>query len=203
VLRQSRGQGIADLIIEHMHPSPSTVAKPTLAEKLGMTSHVSPLLGKLKKHGLATPEEIAAAAVARGCWHYAGMAALERTTPIDPPGISDEELAVALLSPCHPYEPMLIRIGSQMLSGKNSDPLELARLAVMEGCESVLRYIAECGQKTEPDLPFWQIILNNLPPCAPFPKEDIHISRFRIEVGITNPFKPNTSKITWLRPLHK
>ena len=31
------------------------------------------LLRKLKKHGLTTPEEIAAAAVGRGCWHYAGL----------------------------------------------------------------------------------------------------------------------------------
>ena len=186
-----------------MHPSPSTVVKPTLAEKLGMTSHVSPLLRKLKKHGLATPEEIAAAAVGRGCWHYAGLTALEGITTKDTSAISDEELAIALLSPCHPYEPMLIRIGSQMLSGRNSDPLELARLAVMERCEPVLRYIAECGKKTEPDLPFWQTILNNLPICKSFPKEDVHISRFRIEVGFTNPFKPNTPKITWLRPLPK
>ena len=97
----------------------------------------------------------------------------------------------------------LIRIGSQMISGKNSNPLELVRLAIMEGCEPVLRYIAECGKKTEAGLPFWQTILDTLPPCKPFPKEDVHISRFRIEVGVTNPFKPNTPKITWLRTLHK
>jgi hypothetical protein len=186
-----------------MHPSPPTVAKPTLAEKLGMTPHVSPLLGKLKKHGLATPEDIAAAAIDRGCWHYAGLFASEGMTTKDTSAISDEELAIALLSPCHPYEPMLIRVGSQMLSGKNSDPLELARLAIMERCESVLRYIAECGKKTEPELPFWQTILDTLPPCKPFPKEDVHISRFRIETGFTNPFKPNTPKVTWLRPLDK
>ena len=180
------------------------MAKPTLAEKLGMTSHVSPLLGKLKKHGLATPEEIAAAAVARGCWHYAGMAALERTTPIDPPGISDEELAVALLSPCHPYEPQLLRIGSQMLSGETIDPGKLTRLAVMERCEAMLRYIAECGQKTEPEMPFWKTILDKLQSYRSAPASVMsHISRFRIEVGVTNPRRPNDPKIIWLRPLPK
>ena len=181
-----------------MHPSPPTVAKPTLAEKLGMTCHVSPLLLKLKWHGLTSPEEIGAAAIDRGCWHYAPFAnGLHR----DAPGISDEELAIALLSPCHPYEPMLIRIGSQMLSGGTSDPRELARLAIMERCEPVIRYIAECGRKTEPELTFWQTILDGLPPGKPLPEGIMpHISRFRSEFGVTNPLHPATPKVTWLRP---
>lgn len=41
-----------------MHSSPPTVAKPTLAEKLGMPCHVSPLLLKLKRHGLTSPREM-------------------------------------------------------------------------------------------------------------------------------------------------
>jgi len=179
-----------------MHPS-----KPTLAQKLGMTCHVSPLLLKLKRHGLATSKEIAAVAIGRGCRHYTPFAeGLHK----DAPGISDEELAIALLSPCHPYEPQLLRIGSQMLSGETIDPGKLTRLAVMERCEAMLRYIAECGQKTEPEMPFWKTILDKLQSYRSAPASVMsHISRFRIEVGVTNPRRPNDPKIIWLRPLPK
>ena len=63
-----------------MHPSPPTVAKPTLAEKLSTTCHVSPLLQELNRHGLTHPKGNVVAAIDRGCWHFAGMAALEGTT---------------------------------------------------------------------------------------------------------------------------
>ncbi len=173
--------------------------QPTLAEKLGTTRHVSPLLRKLKNHGLTTPKEIAAAAIDRGCRHYAPFA---EGIHKDVPGITDEELAIALLSPCHLYEPQLIRIGSQMLSGDNSDPRKLARLAIMERCGPVIKYIAQCGQKTEPDLPFWSAILTHLHAYDPAPASVMsHISRFRIETGITNPGRPNDPKIVWLRPI--
>ncbi len=171
----------------------------TLAEKLGMTRHVSPLLMKLKNHGLATPKEIAAAAIDRGCRHYAPFAeGLHKEAP----NISDEELAIGLLSPCHPYEPQLIRIGSQMLSGDNSDPEKLTRLAILERCGAIIKYIALCGQNTEPSHPFWSAILARLHAFEPAPASVMsHISRFRIETGITNPSRPNDSKIVWLRPL--
>ena len=175
--------------------------QPTLAEKLGTTRHVSPLLLKLKNHGLVTPREIAAAAIDRGCRHYAPFAeGLHK----DVPDITDEELAIALLSPCHLYEPQLIRIGSQMLSGDNSDPKKLARLAIMERCGPVIKYIAQCGQITEPDLPFWPAILTRLHAYDPAPASVMsHISRFRIETGITNPGRPNDPKIVWLRPIKR
>ena len=173
--------------------------QPTLAEKLGTTPHVSPLLLKLKSHGLTTPREIAAAAIDRGCRHYAPFAeGLHK----DAPEITDEELAIALLSPCHPYEPQLIRIGSQMLSGENSNPGKLAHLAIMERCGPVIKYIAQCGQITEPDLAFWPAILDRLHAYDPAPASVMsHISRFRVETGITNPRRPNDPKIVWLRPL--
>lgn len=175
--------------------------QPTLAEKLGTTHHVSPLLLKLKNHGLTTPREIAAAAIDRGCRHYAPFA---QGLHKDAPDILDEELAIALLSPCHPYEPQLIRIGSQMLSGINSDPNKLVRLAIMERCGPIMKYIAQCGQKTEPHLPFWTAILTRLHAYDPAPASVMsHISRFRSETGITNPERPNDPKIVWLRPIQQ
>lgn len=190
-----------------MHHEPQKTGKSSrcLAYKLGMVPHLSPLLRKLAKHGLKTPEEMAATAVARGCRHYANMPAWEDIEPVPAPEIPNEELAVGLLSPCHPYEPLFIRVGSQLLSALGSNPKILARLASMERCAPVLKYIAKCGQATEPDNPFWTTILENLPksehPLPEFPESAIHISRFRIETGITNPFKANQPKIVWLRPL--
>lgn len=175
--------------------------QPTLAQKLGTTRHVSSLLLKLRSHGLVSPKEIAAAAIGRGCNHYAPFAeGLHR----DAPGITDEELAIALLSPCHPYEPQLIRIGSQMLSSESTDPAKLSRLAILERCAPIIKYIAQCGQKTEPDHPFWPAILSRLHDYQPAPASVMsHISRFRIETGITNPRRPNDPKLVWLRPLKR
>lgn len=183
---------------------PPGLHPPTLAHKLGTVAHISPLLRKLANHGLASPEEMGATAVARGCGHYANMPAWQKIKPIAAREISNEELAVGLLSPCHPYNPLFIRVGGQLLSAPESNPETLARLAIMERCAPTVKYIAACGQETEPDNPFWKAILENLTKPGhsfpEFPKTSIHISRFRVETGITNPFKPGAPKIVWLRP---
>lgn len=176
----------------------------TLAQKLGIMPHLSPLLRKLKKHGLKTPEEMVACAIGRGCSHYANMPNWKDIQALPAPEISDEELSIGLLSPCHPYEPLFIRAGCQLLSTPLSNPKTLARLAGMERCVPTLEYIATCGKETEPDNPFWTTLLESLPitehPHPEFPKTSIHISRFRAETGITNPFKTNMQKTLWLRP---
>ncbi len=175
-----------------------------LAHKLGTVPHVSPLLRKLAKHGLTSPEHMAATAVARGCTHYANMPAWKNAETMEAPEISNEELAIGLLSPCHHYEPLFIRVASQLLSAPESSPATLAQLANMERCVPILKHIATCGKTTEPENPFWTTILENLPKTQhrlpEFPATAIHISRFRLETGITNPFKPNQPKIVWLRP---
>lgn len=176
----------------------------TLAYKLGTVPHISPLLRKLANHGMTTPEEMVAAAVGRGCRHYANMTDWKDIKPIHAPEISNEELAMGLLSPCHPYEPLYIRVGCQLLSAPESNPQRLARLASMDRSLPTLKYIATCGKETEPDNSFWSAILDRLPktehPQPEFPKSSIHISRFRAETGITNPFKPSMPKTVWLRP---
>jgi hypothetical protein len=125
-----------------------------------------------------------------------------KTSPA--PEISNEELAIGLLSPCHPYDPLFIRVGAQLLSSHQSNPETLARLAEMERCAALLKYIATCGRATEPENPFWQDILQylttKLRTHPEFPESRIHISRFRSETGIANPFKPSAPKVVWLRP---
>jgi hypothetical protein len=171
----------------------------TLADKLGTTHHVSPLLMKLKRRGLASPRDVAGAAVARGCRHYQAYASARPTAL---PDISDEELAIALLSPANPYDPMLIRIGGQMLSGTATSPERLVRLAGQERCSSILKYIAECGCQTEPTVLFWKRILAGLDSCKAAPIGVMpHPSRFRSETGVTSPKDAGKPKVQWLRPL--
>ena len=179
-------------------PESEKKTPPTLAEKLGISQTDSALLPKLALHGLNTPEKMAIAAITRGCDHYS----YPGIQIIHAPAISDEELAIGLLSPNHTYEPRWIRVASQLLSSPDCSPALLAKLAIQEQCASVLKYIAECGHKTEPDLPFWKELLEPLENWKSAGQDiKIHISRFRSETGIVNPRTPDFPKITWLRPI--
>ena len=167
----------------------------TLAQKMGNVPHISPLLKKLQRAGIASPDEMGAAAVQRGCFHYVNcFPAAAKSAP----EISDEELAIALLSPANPYNPMYLRVGSQLLSKDSCNPEKLVALAKQERCESVLKHIAELGAETEPDNPFWKYLVAGLA-RYPNPKQWVmpHKSRFRIEAGIVNPLRPQP-KIQWL-----
>jgi hypothetical protein len=172
---------------------------PTLARKLGKPTHVSPLLKKLERAGIANTKEMAATAIARGCHHYAGCLPTVPVPARNSQTISDEELAIALLCPSNPYDPMLVRIGSQLLSKQTCNPEKLIALAKRERCEAILKYIAQAGKETEPDSSTWEYLIARLPQSRE-PKKGIlpHKSRFRRETGITNPQKP-TLKAQWLR----
>ena len=172
---------------------------PTLARKLGNPTHVSPLLKKLERAGITNTKEMAATAIARGCHHYAGCLSTRPIPARTSQAISDEELAIALLCPSNPYDPMLVRIGSQLLSKQSCKPEKLIALAKRERCEVILKYIAQAGKETEPDSSTWKYFIAQLLQCGE-PKKGIlpHKSRFRRETGITNPKKP-TLKAQWLR----
>jgi len=172
---------------------------PTLARKLGNPAHVSPLLRKLRRAGITNTREMAASAIARGCHHYAGCLPALQIPARASQTISDEELAIALLCPSNPYDPMLVRIGSQLLSKASCKPEKLIALARRERCETILKYIAQAGEETEPDSSTWKYLIAHLPQSSE-PKQGIlpHKSRFRREPGITNPKKPRL-KAEWLR----
>ena len=175
----------------------------TLAQTIGQVPHVSPLLQKLRRVGLASTDAMTAAAIARGCGHYAGIggAALSpRQSHPETISVSDEQLAIALLHPSNPYDPMLIRIGCQLLSKISCDPRKLISLARQERCEPILKHIALAGNQTEPENPFWQFLLCELRHSSNARKDTLpHPSRFQRVVGMTNPKKPVLPKITWLR----
>ena len=170
--------------------------------------HHSRLLRKARNAGLYGTPELIGLAVARGCRHYQGGPEPVPSAPLSHAAFSDEELTVALLSPCLPYSPRALRVGAQMLGSRNNQPRRLALLARRERAENVVRHIVAAGQLTEPHEPFWRELLAILPPVpssrSAFPAGVLpHPGRFRIETGLTGPSNlaalcgPQTQ---WLRP---
>jgi hypothetical protein len=170
---------------------------PTLAAKLGTATHLSPLLHKARRLGLGAAE-LERLAIERGCDYYSG-GQLSPLVPVSAEQFPNAELAVALLNPALPYHPQTLRLGAAMLSAEGNDPDQIARLAVMERCERVVRYIAEAGQKFEPHNAFWPRLLQGLPPGAP-PKSGVlpHPTRFVAMTGFTR--RGRETVVEWIRP---
>ena len=171
--------------------------EPTLAAKLGTTTHLSPLLRKAQRLGLG-PRELEILAAQRGARHYS-----DGTEPKQPlaseEDFSNEELAIALLSIALRYDPHSIRCGAAMLSAEGNSPRRLARLAVMERSETPVRYVAEAGRHFEPDNRFWIELLEALP-VVPQPKSGVlpHPTRFVAMTGFTR--KGPGLVVEWQRP---
>ena len=172
---------------------------PTLATRLGTTTHVSTLLRKARKLGLATPDDLSSLAAQRGCRHYwhEGVPEGELATREQ---FTDEELAIALLNVALPFDPHAIRCGAAMVNAEGNSPKRLAWLAKLERSEQVLRYVAECGKKYEPENAFWAELLALLPIFPP-PKDGAlpHPTRFIAMTG----FIPGVGRkfvTEWQRP---
>jgi hypothetical protein len=170
---------------------------PTFADKLGTTTHISPLLHKARRLGLGA-EELEHLAIQRGCDYY------HNGEPLPPAVVSEnefsnEQLAIALLNPALRYHPQSLRLGAAMLGARGNSPATVARLAKMECCEPVVRYVALAGQRYEPDNPFWTELLSLLPVTPP-PKSSVvpHPTRFVAMTGIT---RRGVETVTeWIRP---
>jgi len=170
---------------------------PTLGSKLGTTTHLSPLLRKARRFGLGAPE-LERLAIERGCDYYGG-GELTPLVLVSLEQFSNAELAIALLNPALRYDPQTVRLGAAMLSAEGNSPDQIARLAVMERCERVVRYIAEAGKKFEPNNLFWPHLLQRLPSGAP-PKSGVlpHPTRFVAMTGFTR--RGPETVVEWIRP---
>jgi hypothetical protein len=199
-----------------------SVKQETLARKLGTTHHVSPLLMKARRLGLYSVRDLEQLAFQRGCLYYdphgsakalakhdqylkAGSSVLrEEAVSYGVPSVSaadfsNEELAVALFSPGLPSEQMRLRIGAAMLAADGNSPEKLARLAVRERCETVMRYVSECGKKVEPENRFWDDLLGLLPQTATLEPDRLpHITRFVAMTGVIR--KQVGNIMQWIRP---
>ena len=170
----------------------------TLAEKLGMTTHISPLLQKAARLGLG-PGELQTLAVQRGCIHYStGEEPAQKLATEDQ--FSNEELAIALLCVALPYDPRSIRCGAAMLGSESNSPAQLAQLAIQEMSIVPVRHVAEAGRKFEPDNLFWKDLIEALPAAAVMPVSGVllHPTRFVTMTGFTR--KGPGLVVEWQRP---
>ncbi len=171
---------------------------PTLAQKLGDTLHLSPLLRKVQRAS-GCSENVAQwllkVAVERGATHYERDFAAE--LPPDNPTLTNEEIGVALCLGHMPDDPTLIRAAAQLLSSPRTQARRLAHLAVMERVEPVLLHIANACQRVDPVMQPWVAVRATLPCRRTLPDGILpHWTRFVSMTGITRQGGPQTE---WLR----
>jgi hypothetical protein len=156
------------------------------------------VLPRARALGLANPAALESLAVARGCWHYR-----QPEAPVPPrvpeSQFSNEDLALALLSPSQPYSPHTIRLGAAMLGAVGNSPERLARQSKAEGCESVVHHIASAALQFEPDQPLWRELLALLPEARELVSGVLpHPTRFVSMTGFT---RSGPGRVTvWIRP---
>jgi hypothetical protein len=173
---------------------------PPLAQRLGDTVHVSPLLREICRVS-SCPEErvgewLLKCAVQRGASHY--VRDFPEELPLDTGEISNEEIAVALCLGRHSYNSTLIRAAAQLLSSPGTNAPRLTRLAVMERVEPVLLYIANVAVRFAPDEHPWSYLRSHLPQrLSCLPDALPHWSRFVSQTGVTN--FAGGPDIQWLR----
>jgi hypothetical protein len=153
------------------------------------------LLTKARALGLRLPNDLQRLAVVRGCSYYVVEAG---PLPASTLPFTNAELAVALLSPALPPEPQDIRIAAAVLSSPDVGVASLVALAEGEGCAGLVRYIAECGRKYEPEIPFWQELLERLGDAEVPPGPLPHPTRF---IEMTGMVRGKIGLFThWIRP---
>jgi hypothetical protein len=136
-------------------------------------------------------------AIARGCSYY------QRDLPPRVPSLgeialSNGEIAIALIVPCLRPSAREIRLAGALLAAPDVRVEELVRLANQENCADIVRYIALCGQRYEPDNPFWQKLLDSLPNIEIDTDRFPHPTRFVEMTGID---RGKVGVFTrWIRP---
>lgn len=171
---------------------------PTLARKLGDIPHVSGLavrLARLSGTGERLPEWLLKVAVERGAKHY--QRKFDPALPPNHPGVSDEEIGIALCLEQHRYELDQLRAAAQLLTSPRVDAARLCRLAVQERGEPVLLHIAEIAARFVPGQEPWAYLRKNLRPRH-VPRTDPrpHWTRLVSHTGVTREGPPQT---LWLR----
>lgn len=192
------------------HNFPTTGESETLAGRLGTTPHISSLLMKARRMGVRQPEDFEKLAVLRGLRYYDPRGdsmklpptlAETPTTTVEP-AFTNEELALALLSPSAPYSLQRLRMGAAMLAAEGNRPERIASLARRERSETIVRHIGQCGMETEPQNPFWKSLLDLLP-ITPPPRPDAlpHPTRFVAMTGLSRAGKG--CLMQWIRPTRR
>lgn len=163
---------------------------------MGITTHISSLLQKAKRLGMVTPEALEALALARGLRYFGTP---DRWPDVSTEDFSNEELALALMSPSIPYSLNRLRMAGALIGGNNISAEKVIRLARQERCEAIIRHIAACALKVEPQNLFWHKLLKALPESKAVPVDALpHYSRFTAMTGLSREGK--IYKNQWIRP---
>jgi len=168
---------------------------------MGSTPHLSPVLRKARRLGYLEPDDLLRLAGIRGCLHYSSPEMLsEAIQDCGQTHFSNEELVVALVSGSMEGDARHVRVAAQLLGAQGVDTAKVARLAKMERCVPIIRYIAESGQREDAERKaFWKSLLALLPETPPIPEGRMpHPSRFMSQPGWSPPSRP-PRRASWLR----
>jgi len=157
----------------------------------------SPLLDKVRRLGLTSPLDLERLAVMRGCDYY-GRDLGTRQPPLGEVPLSNAELAIAIIVP--PLGPAAreVRLAAALLGAPDVRADEAAALAVQENCAEIVRHIALCGRRFEPENSFWPALLARLPNVRVDADRLPHPTRFVEMTGID---RGKVGVFTrWIRP---
>lgn len=143
----------------------------------------SPLLEKAERIGLSLPLDLERLAVMRGCDYYDRNLG-PRVPPLREVPLSNTELAIALIVPALRPTAREIRLAAALLGAADVKAEDAAALAIREHCADVVRHIALCGRRFEPENSFWQTLLTYLPKVKIDADRMPHPTRFVEMTGI-------------------
>jgi len=160
-------------------------------------SAASPLLEKLRRLELSLPLDLERLAVIRGCDYYDRDLGA-RVPPFSDVPLSNAELAIALIIPLlHPMA-REIRLAAALLGAPDVRAGDVATLAIQENCTDIVRHIALCGRRFEPENSFWQTLLCRLPDAEADATKLPHPTRFVEMTGIDRGKVGVSTR--WIRP---
>ncbi len=174
----------------------------TLARRLGLSVHVSPLRIRLAKLMLQYPS---AGARCLEDWfvdvaNARGANFVVRNPPalpdfIPPPlaGFSNEELVVVLCQPNNLDRPPILRVAAQLVSMEAVDANRLLLIARRERAEPVLAELARQAMRVAPDHRVWKALAKALD-NVPSPREPlVHWTRLSVPI----PNKQGYNAVGW------
>jgi hypothetical protein len=157
----------------------------------------SPMLRKMRKLGLSLSLDLERLALMRGCDYYSRNLG-PRLPPLGEVPLSNTELAIALIIPSLHPTAREIRLAAALLGAADVEANEAAALAVQENCAEIVRHIALCGRRFEPENLFWQTLLTQLPNVKVDADKLPHPTRFVEMTGID---RGKVGVFTrWIRP---
>lgn len=169
-----------------------------LANRLGTTWHVSPLMMKIKRlmkkypaHETDVPEDwLIDVSIGRGLQQFVRDTAGDETF-IPPPTaeFSNEELVVALCNTALLDRPQMVRMAGHIISRGDLDVMKLKRLIVMERVEVVVAELARAALRIDPEHPAWKTLWQVYQKHAGVRSPVIHWSR------LANPVMDSQHKI--------